>query len=241
MWGHQGSLREQWSAELRGSNWGLMLLNIGGGGAGKQVAHRGPQNLCGCLSKVCGPGLGLHVQRVVLWGVAGEPSFSWEEAQVCPVPGDAGGGSTSAVGRLCWTTQVCMCDQRGHIQGIRTIPSRKGHTLRTKLQLLKGRNHDSGFLHNTHQTCEESENVTQRSGPYDDPKVRFSRQGLKQLLEICLRTWRKGWSWWAVWGCQQKKGSFKHDLNGNIKAKSFKIKNLQTCSRKHRRISAFFR
>lgn len=62
----RGSLREQWSAELRGSNWGLMLLNIGGRGAGKQVAHRGPQNLCGCLSKVCGPGLGLYVQRVVL-------------------------------------------------------------------------------------------------------------------------------------------------------------------------------
>ena len=128
--------------------------------------------------------------------------------------------------------------QRGHIQGIRTIPSRKSHTLRTKLRLLKGRKHDSGFLHNTHQTCEESENVTQRSGSYDDPEVRFSRQGLKQLLEICLRTWRKGWSWWTVWGCQQKKkGSFKHDLNGNIKAKSFKIKNFQTCSRKHRRIS----
>ena len=136
-------------------------------------------------------------------------------------------------------TGIHVRSQRGHIQGIRTIPSKKGHTLRMEHRLLKGRQHDSGFLYNTHQACEESENVTQRSGPYDDPEVRFSRQGLKQLLEICLRTWRKGWSWWTIWGCQKKKkrGSFKHDLNGNIKAKIFKIKKFQTSSRKHRRIS----
>lgn len=36
---------------------------------------------------------------------------------------------------------------------------------------------------------------------------------------------------------KKKKGSFKHDLNGNIKAKIFKIKKFQTSSRKHRRIS----
>ena len=85
-------------------------------------------------------------------------------------------------------TGIHVRSQRGHIQGIRTIPSKKGHTLRMEHRLLKGRQHDSGFLYNPHQACEESENVTQRSGPYDDPEVRFSRQGLKQLLEICLRT-----------------------------------------------------
>lgn len=109
-WG--GAWESSGLAELRGSNWGLVLLNVGGTGAGKQVTHRGLQNLCGCLSKVCGTGLGLHVQRVVLWDVTGEPSFSWEETQVRPVPGAAGGGSTSAVGRCCWTTQAFMCDHR---------------------------------------------------------------------------------------------------------------------------------